>query len=238
MTEYLIRLDDACPKRDIAKWDQMETLLDKYHIKPLVAVIPDCKDPQMEHYSEDKEFWRHRVSAWQAKGWTLAMHGFEHRYVTKDGGINPVNRRSEFAGLSYEEQTEKICQGYSILKKHGITPGIFVAPSHTFDKNTLRALKNTPIRIISDTVANDVYKQDDFYFIPQQSGRVRPLPFKLVTFCYHPNVMTELDFSILEKFLILHSEKFNSCFLNTLKDRKRTLWEYLLQMVYLYRHIL
>ena len=45
MTMYLMRLDDACEKRNVKNWDRMEALLDKYNVKPLVAVIPNCKDP-------------------------------------------------------------------------------------------------------------------------------------------------------------------------------------------------
>jgi predicted deacetylase len=87
------------------------------------------------------------------------------------------------------------------MREHGIDPKVFFAPAHTFDNNTLIALKEcSNIRIISDTIANDVYSQFGFTFVPQQSGRVRKLPFKTVTFCYHPNVMNDDEFVRLEKF--------------------------------------
>lgn len=111
MKTLLLRLDDACPKRDIAKWDRMEAMLDKYGVKPLVGIIPDCKDPAMDCYKSDERFWTERVPAWKAKGWSFAMHGFEHVYHTDRGGINPVNPRSEFAGLSFEEQCTKVWGG-------------------------------------------------------------------------------------------------------------------------------
>ena len=47
MEKYIIRLDDACEKRDVKKWDQMEQILDKYGVKPLVGVIPHCEDPMI-----------------------------------------------------------------------------------------------------------------------------------------------------------------------------------------------
>ena len=73
----------------------------------------------------------------------------------------------------------------------------------------MKALKEkTNIRVISDTIANDVYKKGDFWFIPQQSGGVRELPLKIVTFCYHPNVMEDKDFVVLEKFLQEHKNDF------------------------------
>ena len=47
-------------------------------------------------------------------------------------------------------------------------------------------------------------------FVPQQSGCVRHLPFDTVTFCYHPNMMTQKDFERLEEFLKINWKKFIS----------------------------
>ena len=77
MKILLIRLDDACPRRDIAKWDRMESLLDKYNVKPLVGIIPDCKDPALEKYPLDEKFWAERILQWKEKGWSFAMHGYD-----------------------------------------------------------------------------------------------------------------------------------------------------------------
>ena len=101
---YLIRLDDASEKRDIEKWDRIEVLLDKYAIKPLVGVIPHNEDESMQDYSIDECFWK-RIEAWSKKGWTIAIHGYNHKFITKDGGINPVNLRSEFAGVPLDAQS-------------------------------------------------------------------------------------------------------------------------------------
>lgn len=205
---YFIRLDDACDKRDVEKWNQMEVLLDKYSIRPIVGIIPKCIDPDMDKYSVDEEFWQ-RATMWQQKGWHIALHGYDHVFCSNDGGLNPVNRYSEFSGVSLEMQRQKLAGGVKILKDHGITPTIFFAPAHTYDANTLIALKEeTDIRIVSDTIAYDIYRFGEFTFIPQQSGRVRKLPFKTVTFCYHPNSMSENDFNILERFISDNRTRF------------------------------
>ena len=236
MSKYIIRLDDACEKMDVEKWDRMEKLLDKYKVKPLVGVIPHCEDPMMDKYEFDAEFWK-KVEIWKNKGWTIAMHGYNHVYGTPCGGMNPVNKRSEFAGLSYEEQAEKIERGWEILIDYGFHPEVFFAPSHTFDENTLKALKNkTPIRVISDTIASDVYKKDDFWFIPQQSGSVRKLPLKTVTFCYHPNTMTDKSFEILEAFLDSYQNRFTEYTELNMKKRKISLCDRLLQKIYFLKH--
>ena len=209
MSQYILRLDDASDYMDVKKWQRMEELLDRYGIKPLVGVIPDNRDSSLtDTYEQDPEFWD-KTARWKAKGWELALHGCYHKYTTEEGGINPVNKRSEFAGVSLDKQKEMIRHGVDVLKDHGIEPKVFFAPSHTFDENTLIALKEeSDIRIISDTIANDVYFENDFYFIPQQSGRVRKLPFKVCTFCYHPNIMKEENYVYLDSFLDKNWMKF------------------------------
>jgi len=62
-------------------------------------------------------------------------------------------------------QKQKIRDGYAILKEYGLTPKYFFAPSHTFDENTLVALKEcSDIRIISDTIATKPYKKVTLFF--------------------------------------------------------------------------
>ena len=232
---YILRLDDASEYRDFEKWRRMAELLRKHNIKPIFGVIPDCKDPELMKYPKDESFWD-TAQQWICEGWTPAMHGYQHLFKTCEGGLNPVNKFSEFAGVPYEEQAEQITKGYAILKSHKIITEIFFAPAHTYDNNTLKALyENTDIRIISDTVANDVYYKDGFYYIPQQSGCVRELPFKIATFCYHPNTMSGADFDQLEYFLVKHKSQFINFPSIHFTNRKRSLYDLALQILYRFR---
>ncbi len=229
---YLLRLDDMSAHRDVEKWERMYALVKKYDVKPIFGIIPDNQDPQLLAYPKDEEFWD-RVKLWIAEGWTPAMHGYQHVFDSACGGSNPVNDYSEFAGISYEEQAARIRAGYAILKEQGIDTEIFFAPAHTYDKNTLRALKAcTDIRVISDTIGNRVYYKDGMYYLPQQSGVVRELPFRLVTFCYHPNIMKDEDFAVLENFLKAHAEEFGGYSKALLVKRRRSLCDCALQWAY------
>lgn len=231
MSKYIIRLDDACEKMNYENWLKMELLLDKYEIKPLVGIIPHCEDTEMDKYGENLQFWD-KVQSWIIKGWSIAVHGFNHVYSTKDGGINPVNLRSEFAGESLAVQKEKIGKAISIMKEHDIEPKVFFAPAHTFDENTIIALKEcSDIRIISDTISNKPYNECGMTFIPQQSGRVRYLPFSMVTFCYHPNTMCKSDFDKLEQFLKKYGTQFIS-FPEIYTERKLGIYDKLLRKLY------
>lgn len=236
MTKYVMRLDDACEKRNLSNWKHMEQLLDQFDIRPLVGVIPNCEDPLMDEYLPDNSFWE-TVLQWKQKGWEIALHGYTHVYSTKCGGINPVNKRSEFAGLSLTQQKQKITDGVKIMQQHSIMPRVFFAPSHTFDKNTIRALiECSEIRVISDTIANKPYSRWGVSFVPQQSGEVRTLPFEVVTFCYHPNTMSDGDFEKLEHFLEKYSDSFIDFPCATAKS-KLSLLDMVLRTAYFMRRL-
>lgn len=209
--KYLIRLDDACPTMNASKWGRMENLLDNYGVKPMVGVIPHNEDPQQLIDPEDNRFWN-IVNKWKEKGWAVALHGYNHCYSSDGGmkGINPMWSRSEFAGLSLEKQREKIRKGVAIMKDAGVEPKYFFAPSHTFDDNTLVALKEeSAIKIISDTIGRYPYKNGEFLFIPQISGHCVKMPVNgIYTFCFHPNTMNEAAFNKLESFLKENCEDF------------------------------
>lgn len=239
MKRYLIRLDDACPTMDAEKWLRMENILDTYGVRPMVGVIPANKDPKQQIDAVDTEFWT-KVKAWEKKGWAIALHGYDHCYISNDGlkGLNPLWERSEFAGVPLNEQKMKIREGIEVFNAHHISPKYFFAPSHTFDANTLLALREeSNIRIISDTIATRPYRKGEFVFIPQLGGRCTEMKLPGVwTFCLHPSTMKEEDFASTERFLQAHKEKmigFDELNLTRLKGKD--LMSRLLSWVYFTR---
>ena len=202
--QYLIRLDDACPTMDREKWGRMEELLDRFCIRPLVGIVPDCKDDELMRNPYDEDFWE-KTRCWVKKKWSIALHGYDHCYISDRGiqGMNPMWARSEFAGVSVQKQKEKIRNGVAITREKGLEPKFFFAPSHTFDENTLVALREeSNIRFISDGIGRYPYKYKDFVFIPQIVGHCVNMPIDgIYTFCFHPNTMDDSAFEKLEAFL-------------------------------------
>ena len=206
--KYIIRLDDACPTMDKKKWGIMEKLLDGYKIKPIVAVVPDNKDKKLMTDEADDGFWN-KVKKWQTKEWEIALHGYEHQYVTEAPSIVPINNYSEFAGVSLEKQRQKIKEGVAIFKKHNIKTRVWVAPAHSFDENTIDALKSeSDITIISDGIAFSPYWEHGMHWVPQQLWKFREMFFGTWTACFHPDTMSEKEFVRLKSFLDKNSSKF------------------------------
>ena len=212
MPKYIIRCDDACPTMNRKMWQKIEDLCDKYNIKPIMAVIPNNNDPKQIKDTVDPNFWD-KVRNWQKKDYPIALHGYDHVYISKDSGLVPFNNKSEFAGLSLEEQSNKIKKGIEIFHKEKVNTSIWVAPSHTFDENTLEALKeHTTIKIISDGIGLFPFIKYGFNWIPQQLGQVRKMPFGIWTICLHPNVMDEKSYETFEKFIVKNHKNFISIY--------------------------
>jgi predicted deacetylase len=184
-------------------WTRLEALFDSLGIKPLVAVVPDNQDPVLQIDAPDPGFWE-RVRVWQAKGWTIALHGYQHVFHAVDRRqlLLPFYDRSEFASLPLAAQAEKLRAAWALCQSHGVTPTVWIAPAHCFDRVTLTALREvTPIRIISDGIARDAYDEAGFFWLPQQLWSLAPRRSGLWTVCLHPNSLREADFDRLAEQL-------------------------------------
>lgn len=185
---FLVRFDDICPTMNWGIWDQIETVLRDLRIKPILAVIPDNRDPTFKYCDERTDFWD-RVRQWQKWGWAIGIHGHQHLYVTADAGILGGSPRSEFAGLGYEEQKRKLERAIAIFRREKIESRLWIAPSHSFDETTLQVLKELGITIISDGLSSRPYVDlKGLTWVPVQISKFRRIySFCTWTVCLHHN---------------------------------------------------
>jgi len=198
--KYIFRIDDICPKMNWQKFEKLIKIFDNYNIKPLIAVIPNNQDEILEKDLPNSNFWQ-EIKKLINNGYVLGMHGYQHRYVTKSGGMLNLHQESEFSNLSYIIQLEKIKKGKEIIERNKIKTNIFIAPGHSFDKNTLRALKIMEFKYISDGIALWPFQKHELIWVPQVSGRILKFPFGIITFCLHTNNFTNKDFLQIESFI-------------------------------------
>lgn len=181
-------------------WTRIEEICDACGVRPLVATIPDCRDPELALSPPDPNFWD-RARRWRDKGWEIALHGLHHLYHPDPEGsrsLVPFKREGEFVGLSLEHQRDLMAAAWRIFRAECIEPTWFVAPSHSFDRTTLEALfLETPIRRVSDGLSYRPFGRYGFAWYPQQFWRFREMPSGLWTVCLHPNRMTERDIATL-----------------------------------------
>ena len=222
VARYLIRLDDALPTMCVDKWTAIENMLDKYGIKPMVAVIPDNQDKEMNFGEVNPDFWV-QVKRWKDKGWAVGMHGYNHLYhsVERKNSIVPLQDQSEFVGLDLETQKTKFEKALNIFLQKGVKPDLFIAPSHSFDENTIRAMKTeTELNIVSDGIALSPFHVDGVCFVPQQLWTFKYRPFGVWTICLHPNTITNGEMHELASAL----SKFNHLFVSLSELNLREEW--------------
>ena len=162
-----VRLDDITPDMDWQRFLAFKALLDKYQVKPLIGIVPDNRDENLKGTGEGapENFWAY-VRQLKEEGWSIALHGCHHVYTTGKGGIFPLNNFSEFAGAPYETQREMLAQGKAILNENGIYTDLFMAPAHSYDKNTLRALKENGFTKVTDGFGSRPYSWQGLTFYP------------------------------------------------------------------------
>ena len=193
---YLVRFDDICPTMNWRVWEQLEPVLQAHGVKPIMAVVPDNHDPHLMADAPQPDFWA-RVRRWQAQGWTIALHGHQHLYATREAGLVGINRYSEFAGLAEDRQREKLQLALAVFEREGVRADAWVAPAHSFDAVTLRLLLQAGIHVVSDGFYTRAVRHLGAVWVPQQLWRFRPMRRGLWTVCFHHN---SFDPAAVERF--------------------------------------
>ncbi|MGD0480810.1 MAG: DUF2334 domain-containing protein [Terracidiphilus sp.] len=207
--QYLLRIDDLCPTVSAQRWRQFQSLIEEFRLHPILAVVPDNQDPELQVSAPDPAFWD-CMRALEAAGAAIGLHGYQHLCVSRGRSLVDLHRISEFAGVPAATQQAWIGEGVRILRGHGLDPNIWVAPRHGFDRNTLFALREEGILHLSDGFARLPFLQSGFTWIPQQLWAPVEKDRGLWTVCVHPNTARDAEIAALRSFLAVHAGQFTS----------------------------
>ena len=210
MAKYLVRFDDINSRMDWDKFFIIKNCLEKYNIKAILGVVPDCRDdflmvskPLINYYCYLREC--------KSYGDSIAQHGYKHKYDTKVKGFFGSSSNSEFAGHSRESQFEKLVKGKEILKNELLWEPIFMAPSHSFDLNTLKVLKELNFSIVLDGFSLFPFKVNNLIFIPQIASKPLPRIIPCISqLCIHINNISNKDLKRLIYFIETNHKDFTS----------------------------
>jgi len=207
--QYLLRFDDFCPAMAWDRFARFIPLIEQFRIRPILAVVPENRDPELEVSPPDPEFWS-RMRAMQAEGATIGLHGYRHLCNSTGRSLVPLHETSEFAGAAEETQQKWIRAGLAILRGHGLNPQIWVAPRHGFDNATLRALRNECVCAVSDGFARVAFKRGGLTWIPQQLWAPVEKRSGLWTICIHSQTATDGLVEQMVSFISRHATEFTS----------------------------
>ena len=209
-TGLILRFDDIAENMNWETFNIIENTLKELNIKPVLGVIPLNKDPELLQYKKnDGNFWD-KIRSWNNYGWEIAMHGTHHLYdkfiKTRIDYLNHGGN-SEFCDHSLEVQNSKIKKGIEKFRNEKIIIRCFFAPNHTFDMNTLIALKNSGIKQVLDGYGIMPYEENNITFIPQLFYKNYVLPFGIQTLQIHINYFNNIKLKKFIYFLKLNKHK-------------------------------
>lgn len=202
MSRFVIRFDDVCPGMAWARFQPFLDFFDRHpQVKPLLGVVPDNRDAKLDVAPQRPDFWD-LARQWHARGWALAQHGTTHEYTQPGGGLLGIGRKSEFTGLPLHVQKERLASGQAILKREGVWQPYFMAPSHSFDRNTLRALHELGFEAVTDGYGLYPYEIEGVTLVPQLFSTPLHLGFGVYTLCLHVNSMSEASVASTLDFMV------------------------------------
>jgi len=204
---YIFRLDDITPSMDWDRFWALMQLFRRHGIKPLLGIVPDNRDPNLNRRNSHPRFWETMRDLVESDSIDIAQHGYQHILVhrPKAALLGPAvgirKEVSEFAGDTYTDQAFRISEGQKILRRQGLTARIWMAPNHSYDQNTLKALRDNGFTAVSDGVALFPFSSKGLRFVPQTSWRPRWMPMGVHTICLHTNTITPTHIKQLRVFL-------------------------------------
>lgn len=202
--QYIFRLDDITPRMNWDRFDGLMRLLRKHSVKPLLGIVPDNRDPKLNCQSEHPRFWEIMHDFQERGEIDVAQHGYQHLLVARPTVLSlrtGTRNVSEFAGEPYHDQVFKITEGNRILLSRGIKTNYWMAPNHSFDETTLRALVDVGFTAVSDGISLYPFTYAGLVFVPQQTWRPYWMPCGVQTICLHTNTITPREVKLLRAFL-------------------------------------
>ncbi len=199
MAKYIIRFDDffvGMERRNLAR--VAEVLL-AHSIPAIIGVVPAWEDHMpVTDPAGPEEFWD-TIRELQRHGCEIALHGYCHK-LFRHKNLLQVNPYGEFAGLEFGEQKSRLQKGLDVFAASGITARMFMPPAHSFDANTIRALREVGIPLLTDGKSFYPFMRDGVLFLPQISSSFRVFPWGLITICLHPQWMRDETYASLIAF--------------------------------------
>jgi len=214
-----LRLDDFSPFIDHQKWDYLINKLYPVISKTIIAAIPNHYSSKIKIDSElIYENYINKLKYLQKKGFEIAQHGYSHDYPFEDKSkvtLGFKRNTTEFCNVSISEQEKRIKIGKEFFNKLNINIDGFVAPGHSFDKNTLELCEKYKFKWFGDSLKYNDNRNYNFRklnlicskygldkFILRRTARdlKRKINYQIVI---HPNTISNKELKRLEYLIYL-----------------------------------
>ena len=162
----VLRYDDYSAKSPLELETQIFDIVHQQGLTLTVGVIPyicegDVHDPSSQTLLPLDETRGAVLREAIAQGSIeVGLHGYSHQ-------TSSAQSMSEFTGLDYADQVERMTQGKALLEELTGTPvTMFIPPWNAYDLNTLRALDTVGFSILSAGVGGAISPDSSLSFVP------------------------------------------------------------------------
>ena len=113
--------------------------------------------------------------------------------------------------LLYLDHIFELDEGKKILEKESLWEPIFMAPAHSFDCETLKALKKNGFEVVLDGFSLSPYEFGNLKYIPQISSKPLPKFIPCISqLCIHINTISPREINKLIFFIEQNHKEFIS----------------------------
>jgi len=150
----LFRSDDIAPWTDLEVLRAVNNLFIKHDVPVTQAVVPHDKH-ENESLDTEHDVCHYLTELNEEHGelFENSLHGFDHGRETDFYGV------SEFGGLPYEEQKQRLTDGYESLDDCIEMAKTFAPPFNTYDQKTVDVLVEEEFKLVS----GGVEFQDEYF---------------------------------------------------------------------------
>jgi peptidoglycan/xylan/chitin deacetylase (PgdA/CDA1 family) len=210
----VFRYDDYSDLYPINIEQNIIDALTKYHFPCTFGVIPyigkpnDASTPASSGLQLSAQKIEFLKTARDSGLINIALHGYSH----EDINDNTKQWFTEFSGLDYTTQLEKISKGKHFLEETlGVKVNTFIPPWNTYDQKTISALEHLDFECLSADIHGVVNSDTCLKFLPATVGpyelklaieKARMLPdiFPLIVALIHPYDFWEIGIFGLDGF--------------------------------------
>lgn len=148
----IFRNSDAAPWSEIGELRSVGEIFERHRVPLTNCPIP--YDPKKDERLDSRTDLCEYLAGDEERLFENALHGYTH---ARDSDFY---WGSEFGGLPYEEQKDKITRGVEIFEScFGTSPTVFVPPYNTYDETTVRVLVEEGFDVVS---SGSFFQQEHF----------------------------------------------------------------------------
>jgi len=117
--QYLLRFDDLCPTMAHHRWQRFLPLIEEFHLRPILAVIPDNQDTELNLSAPDLEFWVSDAGDGGSRSHDCVARPSSFTARAGAGSLLPLHLHSDFPVCRKKSRVSGLVKGWRFYAAMG-----------------------------------------------------------------------------------------------------------------------